>query len=421
MELRAGLLLRVSCYCFSLGMLCQASLRPSGPETLSPQLVVEWGDQSPVQLSGACTATSCVHGVCLDVVENGTHRCYCVNGYTGHNCATDYDDCRSLPCFYGGTCVDQVAGFRCTCVAGYTGSSCETDVDECRSNPCLNGGTCVDGAGSFVCECGPGYKGDVCEVDVSVCKAVTCFNGGMCIDGPGESFTCRCIAGFTGLLCEDDVDECLSRPCAHGGTCLNQRGSFLCSCVFGWTGRTCERAIEECGRNYCLNGGLCVVRSVRGHVNDTQFKPLVPDDVPWECFCVPDFHGILCERRYNECIPENACQNGGYCLDGVDDYSCACGAGFAGKYCEIPCLSDDNLCQDYTEVWSSYSPPATLPYLTFSVDEQTPAATTIHLLGTDGQSYSHVTPAGTRDYSYFLTPQLHSSASSWDLSSSLDA
>lgn len=68
-----------------------------------------------------CTGTPCVHGVCVDDPDNGTYRCYCSDGYTGYDCQTDYDDCRSLPCLFGGTCVDEVAGYSCLCHGGYTG------------------------------------------------------------------------------------------------------------------------------------------------------------------------------------------------------------------------------------------------------------------------------------------------------------
>ena len=35
----------------------------------------------------------------------------------------------------------------------------------------------------------------------------------------------------------------------------------------------------------------------------------------------------------NECIP-NPCDNGGNCTDGVNEYNCACVAGYTGTVCE---------------------------------------------------------------------------------------
>ena len=39
---------------------------------------------------------------------------------------TDVDECASVPCQNGGTCVDGIDGYKCVCMAGYTGDSCES-------------------------------------------------------------------------------------------------------------------------------------------------------------------------------------------------------------------------------------------------------------------------------------------------------
>ena len=36
-------------------------------------------------------------------------------------------------------------------------------IDECLSVTCLNGGTCIDLQGGYRCECPPGFQGDTCE------------------------------------------------------------------------------------------------------------------------------------------------------------------------------------------------------------------------------------------------------------------
>ena len=38
---------------------------------------------------------------------------------------TDIDDCVSVTCHNGGSCVDNKDGYKCTCTAGYTGEHCE--------------------------------------------------------------------------------------------------------------------------------------------------------------------------------------------------------------------------------------------------------------------------------------------------------
>ena len=37
------------------------------------------------------------------------------------------------------------------------------DIDECASLPCENGGSCIDGVDIFTCECVDGYTGNQCE------------------------------------------------------------------------------------------------------------------------------------------------------------------------------------------------------------------------------------------------------------------
>lgn len=37
---------------------------------------------------------------------------------------------------------DLVNGFKCECVDGYSGHRCEVNIDECAPRPCQNGGTC---------------------------------------------------------------------------------------------------------------------------------------------------------------------------------------------------------------------------------------------------------------------------------------
>lgn len=50
-----------------------------------------------------------------------TYSCYCIDGYTGIQCQTNWDECWSSPCKNGGTCIDGIAEYNCTCPDGYVG------------------------------------------------------------------------------------------------------------------------------------------------------------------------------------------------------------------------------------------------------------------------------------------------------------
>ena len=69
----------------------------------------------------------CVHSVsCTD--EGQSVKCICQPGYTGVNCAVDFNDCLSSPCTNGGTCIDKVNNFECICQEGYSGKRCEGTI-----------------------------------------------------------------------------------------------------------------------------------------------------------------------------------------------------------------------------------------------------------------------------------------------------
>ena len=42
------------------------------------------------------------------------------------------------------------------------GAICDFDINECASVPCKFGGTCIDGENSYTCRCELGYSGTNC-------------------------------------------------------------------------------------------------------------------------------------------------------------------------------------------------------------------------------------------------------------------
>ena len=43
---------------------------------------------------------------------------------------------------------------------------------------------------------------------------------------------------------------------------------------------------------------------------------------------------IVSQTDENNCLP-NPCHNGGKCIDGINDYTCECVAGYLGKNCSV--------------------------------------------------------------------------------------
>lgn len=70
----------------------------------------------------ACLSNPCAYGICIDDV-NSTFLCYCIDGYTGFLCQTNWDECWSNPCQNGGICIDGIAQYNCTCPQGYQGET----------------------------------------------------------------------------------------------------------------------------------------------------------------------------------------------------------------------------------------------------------------------------------------------------------
>lgn len=73
-----------------------------------------------------CLSSPCVNGICNDAL--GSYTCSCQNGFTGHDCDINIDDCIVNVCLNFATCVDEIAGYRCTCSPLFTGKYCEVNI-----------------------------------------------------------------------------------------------------------------------------------------------------------------------------------------------------------------------------------------------------------------------------------------------------
>uniref|UniRef100_A0A3Q3DZG9 EGF-like domain-containing protein n=1 Tax=Hippocampus comes TaxID=109280 RepID=A0A3Q3DZG9_HIPCM len=53
--------------------------------------------------------------------------------FLGAWCEVNIDECISMPCQNGGTCIDEADQYHCVCPNGFFGPDCETNIDECLS------------------------------------------------------------------------------------------------------------------------------------------------------------------------------------------------------------------------------------------------------------------------------------------------
>ena len=113
-------------------------------------------------LNGATCASSGLYFSCTCVAGYANGICSAIHMYEyvqqcGEAAATstgvcdiDMDECSSTPCQSGGTCTTTATPdtYTCTCVDGWTGHDCEVDIDECETeqSACItaHGSVCTD-------------------------------------------------------------------------------------------------------------------------------------------------------------------------------------------------------------------------------------------------------------------------------------
>ncbi|CAH3047115.1 unnamed protein product, partial [Porites lobata] len=222
------------------------------------------------------------------------------------------DACSLRPCQNGGNCtVDGSSSYICECPLGIGGQNCTEDVvNECDSAPCKHGGNCTDGLGRFDCECPQDYAGRQCELAVDFCSSNPCLNNGTCTSLTSD-FQCQCTPGWQGKDCGNDIDECAinSTQCGDKQVCHNFPGGFTC--------------LDACSLRPCQNGGNCTVNDSSSYI----------------CECPFGIGGQHCtEDLVNDC-DSSPCIHGGTCTDGLGSFDCECPQDYAGRQCELACVS----------------------------------------------------------------------------------
>lgn len=78
-------------------------------------------------------------------IDCSTYSCYCIDGYTGSQCQTNWDECWSSPCQNGAVCIDGVAHYNCSCPEGFAGNYWGGGGSFCLFMVCLLTNTVVNG------------------------------------------------------------------------------------------------------------------------------------------------------------------------------------------------------------------------------------------------------------------------------------
>uniref|UniRef100_A0A8C5JTJ8 EGF-like domain-containing protein n=1 Tax=Junco hyemalis TaxID=40217 RepID=A0A8C5JTJ8_JUNHY len=176
----------------------------------------------------------CVCSTALHKLFRDLFICNCAPGYYGSLCEMDVNECETLPCLHGGSCINRLGGYRCLCLPGFTGDRCEVNIDECMSSPCLNNGSCIDGISSYKCHCKRGFIGTNCQINVNECSPNPCLHG-------------RCLFLFNNYYLHDNLNNTLLYF-----RCIDLIDGYQCSCEPGWTSSRCEININVCFQNVFL-------------------------------------------------------------------------------------------------------------------------------------------------------------------------
>ncbi|XP_078577686.1 uncharacterized protein LOC144862773 [Branchiostoma floridae x Branchiostoma japonicum] len=177
----------------------------------------------------------------------------------------------------------------------------------------------------FSCEpCPAGHRCVNGDEVAEACPAGTASNAGGTACDPcpagefsgadGSSACQQCPVGtFNTAGSSTSCQDCPANTFAPAGStsCQDCPAGSISSAGSG----TCSN-INECASNPCQNGGFC---------NDETNR--------YSCSCPSGYGGTNCQININECL-SNPCRNGGNCVDRVDGYTCTCVGHYMGTHCD---------------------------------------------------------------------------------------
>uniref|UniRef100_A0AAY4EAU9 Uncharacterized protein n=1 Tax=Denticeps clupeoides TaxID=299321 RepID=A0AAY4EAU9_9TELE len=89
----------------------------------------------------------------------------------GASCQEDVNECDASPCQNGGSCQNTLGGYVCVCPRDYGGQDCSETLDGCAGHECQNRASCRPflsaGTRGYDCLCPPGFTGSRCQTSTT--------------------------------------------------------------------------------------------------------------------------------------------------------------------------------------------------------------------------------------------------------------